>query len=917
MSRVIVNFNEITSLIQRNDSHRIQRWLKTIFVKYMINKYDKVVEVDDVSNYRLDETLLSRIEAGAKPVRIILDDDFRFKVEHMIDYMNSYNLPGHLRLPHDLRGISVEDMFRRTELWSRWMERESMKIDRTPSSEGTEVVANFGEYKLVRILTPEALKFEGNVMAHCIGNYEAKLVKNKMIPFSIRDNNNVSHVTFDVSFQKRDEKTSAILGGVYGFKNTIPSHKYRDIIFKSVDFVHNNIQNIDGISTNTTHNAGVFIHDNRIADLALIDAVFSGTLGEVKELLDSGYDKIVNAVYGGRSALGYALCNPDKRIYKLLLNYGAKVIINSMFYMNQNMVFLNIMDGIMQAREEGINLDIEYDSSDIDYLYLMGDLVKVATSPSKLEEILDLLKIRDKSEAYDALIIIIFNRLEGRNVDKREYLIDMLSYLLNKDDIFNDPNIFIDIYIRTIMDNDEIYNRLCSICKRNKRYAADIIRTFTIKSLYGANKISAEQIRDTVKDILRVYTDFGSVHKWSNSAKRYYESYAAQTYIKPRSKENILNMFLHEVIRLNVSTIIDKDELISMCERFYKICKGELFNNHKYTMLDRIPDAFHNKTCMIIVEWLISKGAKSNTLNALNVWESLEEGDNKGSGHQNHCPNLETRAKVINKIKTKNTVLRSEAVFDTLIKNNFYELIKKMVKMGVIGRNSSGELKRSLLRCQTHYNEAFMLLAHYGLKNGLNNKSVFERPIIDKVLCHSMQSIRSWEDMIGTITNNKIITLDHRKDIEDAIFSKYRTMKFPCTFGKDYMYNLIKYAMRLGFDPNAMACGTREGGMSATSSVMQSAIAYPDVRIVKYLVKHGGDVNLKNKAGTPAFFKMLGVISILPQHYFYKYVYINIAMFLNKRIDKTLTNSTGKTVFNIYYSKKGWKGKVFAELTID
>jgi hypothetical protein len=78
---------------------------------------------------------------------------------------------------------------------------------------------------------------------------------------------------------------------------------------------------------------------------------------------------------------------------------------------------------------------------------------------------------------------------------------------------------------------------------------------------------------------------------------------------------------------------------------------------------------------------------------------------------------------------------------------------------------------------------------------------------------------------------------------------------------------------------------------------------------LKLLIKHGGDVNIKNAAGTPAFFRLLGSMKTIRNDADTKDAYMKLAKLVKKSgIDVTLKNAGGRT-FDYLAVKKDGKEK--------
>jgi hypothetical protein len=92
-----------------------------------------------------------------------------------------------------------------------------------PDIDSNRVIFRFSDKEhFLYLLTPEDLTIEGSVMGHCVGgkNYKSKIKNKQSLILSIRDKNNMPHVTIEV-----DVKSRTVLQK-YGKGNKAPIPKY-------------------------------------------------------------------------------------------------------------------------------------------------------------------------------------------------------------------------------------------------------------------------------------------------------------------------------------------------------------------------------------------------------------------------------------------------------------------------------------------------------------------------------------------------------------------------------------------------------------------------------------------------------------------------------------------------------------------
>ena len=206
--RVVVNHTVIKYMCMRYGGMCHTDWFNKNMYKWLINKYDNVCEASESEINGLSDKQKEWVERGAKVVKVIIDVDLISKIDHMIDYMKADNLPEQLRIPNDISGISVEDMIKRSEAWSRWMQKKAMKIrsqEYPEDDDCIDVVKEWKDCKLVKIVNGSGLIREGELMGHCIGNteYQQYVCDKKINVYSLRDNDNIPHVTYHASAQTK------------------------------------------------------------------------------------------------------------------------------------------------------------------------------------------------------------------------------------------------------------------------------------------------------------------------------------------------------------------------------------------------------------------------------------------------------------------------------------------------------------------------------------------------------------------------------------------------------------------------------------------------------------------------------------------------------------------------------------------
>lgn len=134
-----------------------------------------------------------------------MDED---RLVHIIDWIVSSNVNGASwignvdeqgRPKKLMKAGSLEVLFREAE---KYMAHELSK--RTLIGSGPDDIEVFsddgGDYVLVKLLTPDALKFESGFMRHCVGHgaYDGYLGEEERLLLSLRDRGGRPHVTVEL-----------------------------------------------------------------------------------------------------------------------------------------------------------------------------------------------------------------------------------------------------------------------------------------------------------------------------------------------------------------------------------------------------------------------------------------------------------------------------------------------------------------------------------------------------------------------------------------------------------------------------------------------------------------------------------------------------------------------------------------------
>jgi hypothetical protein len=104
---------------------------------------------------------------------------------------------------------SVDHAIREADRYFSDLNKKFSKAAQAQTEGDIKTVLDFGDgYKIVELLTQNALKLEGPKMGHCVGGgaYDDGVEKGTTKIFSLRDKNNEPHVTFEADIAKNTLK---------------------------------------------------------------------------------------------------------------------------------------------------------------------------------------------------------------------------------------------------------------------------------------------------------------------------------------------------------------------------------------------------------------------------------------------------------------------------------------------------------------------------------------------------------------------------------------------------------------------------------------------------------------------------------------------------------------------------------------
>ena len=211
------------------DAGLICHWLKITLRQSILNRSENAVKIIDLPN-NAPEWLQNKWDVTGqdfyefKPDIELTDKVRHIKDwlvsarEHNADFLSDKDDTGR---PKRLLHLTLETAYEAADEYFRKLNDD---LEVSEKNDDTKAIMELDDgYKVVKLQTQNALDYESKEMGHCIGHgsYDHKLKKNSgSIFYSLRDQNNNPHVTFEV-----DTKNNALVQ-CKGKENKAPVSKY-------------------------------------------------------------------------------------------------------------------------------------------------------------------------------------------------------------------------------------------------------------------------------------------------------------------------------------------------------------------------------------------------------------------------------------------------------------------------------------------------------------------------------------------------------------------------------------------------------------------------------------------------------------------------------------------------------------------
>ncbi len=161
---------------------------------------------------------------------IAIAQKFNMRIKIRIDHLKTSNRFSDIKSVLEMVGKHRHVLADRVEAHKKELE-EQLKLQ-----QGIEFITNLtNNYKVVRLLTPEALDAEATHMRHCIGDgtFDERITDKETVIYSIRDSENKPHVTLEINNNKICQCT--------GKNNKRPIPKYIPYVLELLEKLNLNL----------------------------------------------------------------------------------------------------------------------------------------------------------------------------------------------------------------------------------------------------------------------------------------------------------------------------------------------------------------------------------------------------------------------------------------------------------------------------------------------------------------------------------------------------------------------------------------------------------------------------------------------------------------------------------------------------
>jgi len=204
-------------------------------VEFLINQF-KISEEDAVKIYNFCQ------KAHADKYVVWIAKEFK-KKENLLDSLQeaTYIFDWVIKNRINILNFDFETAFEESKKWHEESFKITKKVNQVEEKEeDPSIVYRCKDKKhYFKILTPQELEEEGEMMGNCIGGYGYKIKDGKSVIISLRDEKNMPHVDIEI-----DAKTGESLQ-VRGKQNLDPVKKYKELIIEYVIHIMEEESEID------------------------------------------------------------------------------------------------------------------------------------------------------------------------------------------------------------------------------------------------------------------------------------------------------------------------------------------------------------------------------------------------------------------------------------------------------------------------------------------------------------------------------------------------------------------------------------------------------------------------------------------------------------------------------------------------
>lgn len=198
----------------------------------MINKkFDYITQKMNIPSSLAEEVMEYCKQYGTDKYAVWIAREANKAPDFNFENLNKIMDWAHSKKP-DILSLSFNDAQKQSDEWHDNLEKNSSKefAKRLSLDEKRIIYRTLDNKHFFYLLIPSELKYEGQYMGHCIGTnsfYATRLKKNQIQILSLRDENNLPHVTIEMILQQDGLLKT---GQISGKGNNPPIDKYQNMI---------------------------------------------------------------------------------------------------------------------------------------------------------------------------------------------------------------------------------------------------------------------------------------------------------------------------------------------------------------------------------------------------------------------------------------------------------------------------------------------------------------------------------------------------------------------------------------------------------------------------------------------------------------------------------------------------------------